>query len=137
MQNPTEFSNNQLEKHKSKAKQLFKTLSLFILLRLTVFALTVAGIYFTFNQWQVATVIAVVGVSIFLYLLSKYKDLKGERARYKRLVKINEIELQIASGDFHNRVDGLEYQNPKHFYSLDIDLFGKGSFFQFFNITLK
>ncbi|SHG87603.1 MutS-related protein [Winogradskyella jejuensis] len=135
MQNPTEFYNNQLEKHKAKAKQLFKTLSLFSLFRLTVFVLTVAGIYFTFNQWQVAAVIAVVGVAIFLYLLSKYTDLKAERARYKRLVKINETELQIASGDFHNRADGSEYQNSKHFYSLDIDLFGKGSFFQFINRT--
>ena len=75
------------------------------------------------------------GVAIFLFLLSKYTDLKLERQRYKRLVKINEEEIAIASGNFHERADGSEFQNPKHFYSLDIDLFGIGSFFQFTNRT--
>ena len=75
------------------------------------------------------------GVAIFLFLLSKYTDLKLERQRYIRLVKINEEEIAIASGNFHERADGSEFQNPKHFYSLDIDLFGIGSFFQFTNRT--
>ena len=54
----------------------------------------------------------------------------------KTLIAINEDEIKIASGDFHNRKDGLQYQNTTHFYSLDIDLFGRGSFFQFINRTL-
>ena len=135
MQNPSEFYKSQLEAHQSKARDIFKKLSLFSLLRLSVFVLTAVGVYFTFNQWQIAAGIAIFGIAIFLFLLSKYTDLKSERARFKRLVKINEEEIAISSGDFHNREDGSEFQNPKHFYSLDIDLFGKGSFFQFTNRT--
>lgn len=135
MQNPSEFYKSQLETYQSKSKELFKTLSLFSLLRLGIFLATIAGVYFFFNQWQVATTIGILGLGLFLFLLSRYTDLKAERARYKRLVTINEAELKIASGDFHDRADGSEYQNPKHFYSLDIDLFGMGSFFQFINRT--
>ena len=135
MQNSLDFYKTQLESHQSKSRDLFKTLSLYSILRLLVFVLTGIEIYFTFKQWQTALAIGILGVALFLFLLSKYTDLKLERQRYKRLVKINEEEIAIASGNFHERADGLEFQNPKHFYSLDIDLFGIGSFFQFTNRT--
>jgi len=135
MQERESFYNTQLELHKTESKRIFKQMSLLSILRLTVFVLTVFGIYLLFKQWQVAAVIAVLGLAIFLFLLSRYTDIKAKRALHKRLVVINEDELKIASGDFHNRADGSEFQNPKHFYSLDIDLFGKGSFFQFINRT--
>ena len=64
-------------------------------------------------------------------------DLKKKFKLIKRNTEelVNEEELKIASGDFHSRPQGLEYQNPTHFYSLDIDLFGRGSFFQYINRT--
>lgn len=135
MQNSLEFYKTQLEKHQVRVKSLFKKLSLYSLLRLSVFVATAVSVYFTYYQWKIATVIAVFGIVTFLFLLSKYTDLKQERGRYKRLVKINEDEISIALGHFHERADGSEFQNPSHFYSLDIDLFGKGSFFQFINRT--
>ncbi len=135
MEERESFYNTQLELHKTESKRIFKKMSLFSLLRLSVFVLTVFGIYLFFKQGQVAAVIAALGLAIFLFLLSRYTDLKTKRALHKRLAIINEDELKIASGDFHNRADGSQFQNPKHFYSLDIDLFGKGSFFQFINRT--
>lgn len=135
MQNPHAFYTEQLEIHQQESKRIFKQMSLFSLLRLSVFVLTAFGVYFTFGQWKIAAIIGVVGIAVFLYLLSKYTDLKTQRALHKRLAVINEDELKIASGDFHDRADGSQFQNPKHFYSLDIDLFGKGSFFQFINRT--
>lgn len=135
MENQQHFYKAQLEINRQESKRIFKKMSLFSLLRLSVFILTGFGIYLTSNQWKFATVIGVIGVVIFLFLLSKYTDLKGKRALHKRLVVINEDEIKIASGDFYDRNDGSEFQNPKHFYSLDIDLFGKGSFFQFTDRT--
>ena len=135
MQNPNTFYKEQLELNLTEAKRLFKQMSLLSLLRLVVFVLTVVCMYITFNKWQIAVGIAILGVAVFLFLLSKYTDLKSRRAQHKRLVFINEEELKIAKGDFHNRPDGSQFQNPKHYYSLDIDLFGKGSFFQFMNRT--
>ena len=135
MQNPNTFYKEQLEINKIESKRIFKQLSLFSLLRLSIFVLTGVGIYFTYQNWQFALGIGVIGMASFLFLLSRYTDLKTKRNLHKRLIVINEEELKIVKGDFYDRLDGEEFQNPKHFFSLDIDLFGKGSFFQFINRT--
>ncbi|MDP5082557.1 MAG: DNA mismatch repair protein MutS, partial [Winogradskyella sp.] len=135
MQQQESFYKVQLELHRVASKRIFKQMSLLSILRLFVFVATGFGIYLSFHNAQLATFIGVAGIAFFLFLLSHYTNLKTERDLHKRLALINEDELKIASGDFHNRPDGSEFQNPKHFYSLDIDLFGKGSFFQFINRT--
>lgn len=135
MQNPNAFYKEQLEINQLESKRIFKQLSLFSVLRLSVFALTVFGIYLTYENWQIAAGITVLGLAFFIFLLSRYTDLKSKRNLHKRLITINEDEIKIADGDFYNRPDGTEFQDPKHYFSLDIDLFGKGSFFQFINRT--
>ena len=135
MQNPNTFYTEQLRLNQNESKRIFKKLSLYSVLRLSVFIVTAVGIYFTYKNWQIAAGIGVLGIAIFLYLLSLYTDLKTKRNLHKRLITINEDEIDIAKGNFHTRPDGSKFQNPKHFFSLDIDLFGKGSFFQFMNRT--
>lgn len=135
MQDPNKFYKTQLEQHKSESKRIYKQMGLYSVLRLTVFLLAGFGIYLTYKNWQVATIIAVVGIAVFLFLLSRHTDLKTKRELHKRLATINEDEIKIASGDFYDRVDGKVFQNPAHAYSLDIDLFGRGSFFQYINRT--
>lgn len=135
MRNPEQFYKTQLQENQAIVKSLFKRMSLLSILRLAVFGISVFGIYVVFGQWQIAAGIVVLGLVFFLILLSKYTDIKSKRALHKRLIIINEDELKIASGDFHDRAEGSQFQNPKHEYSLDIDLFGKGSFFQFLNRT--
>jgi hypothetical protein len=133
--NPTEFYNTQLKKHQSGVKTLQKKLLTLSTLRLIVFVLTVLGIYVTYPDFKIILGVLLVGIILFVFLLSKYTDAKHQRDLNKALADINEEELKIANGDFHHREKGLEYQNPTHFYSLDIDLFGRGSFFQFINRT--
>ncbi len=135
MKKPTTFYNQELQKHQLDAKDLKKKLLGLSTFRLAVFGITVFAIYFTFSNWQIALAIAIVGIVVFLYLLSKYTDLKYKRDVSKALIRINSDEIKIANGDFYERKNGIEYQNPNHFYSLDIDLFGRGSFFQFINRT--
>ncbi|WP_299097126.1 DNA mismatch repair protein MutS [uncultured Winogradskyella sp.] len=135
MQDPNKFYKTQLEQHKSESKRIYKQMGLYSVLRLTVFLLAGFGIYLTYQNWQVAAIIAVVGIAVFLFLLSRHTDLKSKRELHKRLATINEDEIKIASGDFYDRADGKVFQNPAHAYSLDIDLFGRGSFFQYINRT--
>lgn len=135
MENPTIFYKNQVKHYTSEVKNLNKKLILLSTYRLVVFLLTCFGIYFFFSQWQVAICIGVIGVAYFLFLLLRYTNIKASRDLNKALVALNEEEIKIASGNFHHRNQGLEFQDPNHFYSLDIDLFGKGSFFQFINRT--
>ncbi|WP_411766299.1 MutS-related protein [Winogradskyella sp. A3E31] len=135
MDNSENFYKKQLSEHTSKVSQLKKRLLALSTIRLIIFSTTIFGIYLSYSYWQVAVVIAIIGIGLFLYVLSIYTDCKIERDLNKRLVKINEEELEIAKGIFKERPQGLEFQNPNHYYSLDIDLFGKGSFFQFINRT--
>ncbi len=136
MKNPATFYKQQIVKHQEDAKALNKKLLGLSTLRLLVFLAFGIAIYFTFKFWQIALLIGIIGTTVFIYLLSKYTDVKHQRDLKKALIHINEDEIKIALGDFHDRDKGLQFQNPKHFYSLDIDLFGKGSFFQFINRTV-
>ncbi|MBV1925379.1 MAG: DNA mismatch repair protein MutS, partial [Dokdonia sp.] len=47
----------------------------------------------------------------------------------------NQTELKVLERDFHELPDGKKYLHPVDFYSQDIDLFGRGSFFQYANRT--
>ena len=133
--NHLEYYHNHLEKYQTEAKNLYKKMTGLSTLRLFIFLVTSFGIYFFFSQWQIAVSIGVFGAVIFICLLSKYTDIKKQREFNKALVAINNDEIKIASDDFHDRDEGLQFQDPSHFYSLDIDLFGRGSFFQFINRT--
>ncbi|MCB4806906.1 DNA mismatch repair protein MutS [Tamlana sp. 62-3] len=135
MQNPLHYYKKQSEIYANKTKQITTKLRWFSLLRISVFGLTAFGAYTMRSQWQVAVIFVVIGLAVFGFLLSKYTDLKTQKAINKNLKRINDDELKIAAGDFYNRNDGKQFQDSSHFYSLDIDLFGRGSFFQFINRT--
>ncbi|QRM88454.1 DNA mismatch repair protein MutS [Lacinutrix sp. WUR7] len=135
MQDPNTFYKQELEAHQLEVKSLYKKLTSLSFARISVFIATGIGVYFAFSNLQIAIGIAIVGIVAFIYLLSKYTDLKYQHNLKKALVAINEEELKIASGDFKGRDEGLQFQDPNHAFSLDVDLFGKGSFFQFINRT--
>lgn len=136
MHDPNIYYQQHAKRYQSEADALYKNMTLYSILRLSIFVATVIGIYFTFSDWQVAVGVALVGIVIFILLLSKYTDLKAQRQLKLALTALNKEELEISSGNFHNRDQGLTFQDPLHFYSLDIDLFGRGSFFQFLNRTV-
>ena len=135
MHNPTQFYNSQIELYQNKLNSFKSTLLFYSLARIAVYLAGVMGIYIFFHDWQIAVVIAITATALFLFLLSRHTDAKKQRDLVKALLEISEEEIKIASGDFHHRHDGLKFQADNHYYSLDIDLFGRGSFFQFINRT--
>lgn len=136
MPDPNIYYRDHVKHYQSKADALYKKMALYSSLRIAVFLVTGVGIYYTFYDWQIAVGIAALGLFIFIFLLSKYTDLKTQRQLKLALTAINKEELEIAAGHFHDRDQGLIFQDPLHFYSVDIDLFGRGSFFQFLNRTV-
>jgi len=135
MDNSIPFYNTQLAKHQTEVNVIKKQLLLYSILRLAIFLISGFIIYIVLPNWQIAVGVGVISLAFFLFLLSKYTNKKAKRELQKVLVDINEEELKIASGNFHHRPTGEKFQDPIHFYSLDIDLFGKGSFFQYINRT--
>jgi hypothetical protein len=131
-----QFYKEQIAKHKQTQKQLVKQLWTLSTLRLSVFVVTATGIYFFYTQLPIAGIIGLIGISLFLILVSRYVDVKRNLQLVKSLIKINEEELRIGKRDFLHRPDGYEFQDPSHAYSFDIDLFGRGSLYQYFNRTV-
>ncbi|WP_136480387.1 MutS-related protein [Cognatitamlana onchidii] len=132
---PTTFYKQHLDKYQLEEKRLGKLMLTYSMLRLFVFAVTGFGLYIFFSSWKLVVFIGLIGIVSFLYLLSKYTDLKKQKAFKKELAVINKEELDIELGNFYDRDSGLSFQDSNHFYSLDIDLFGRGSFFQCINRT--
>ncbi|MFD2587098.1 DNA mismatch repair protein MutS [Croceitalea marina] len=135
MQDPNVFYKEQLYNLKSLIKSDKKRLNLLSLLRLSVFIGSAFLIYFFSDSPRIAAVIAIIGIGIFIKLLKIYASRKTSYDLNKALKTLNKEELQIAKGDYLNREDGSAFLDANHFFSADIDLFGKGSFFQYTNRT--
>ena len=135
MNNPLEFYKSRKSELEQESKNLKKNLSSLGFLRLSIFLVTSFLIYFNFRNYPIVFTIAFLGITLFSFLVFKYIKLKREKVIIDTKIKMNAIEIRVLNGDFHQLDTGTEFVNPLHFYSNDIDLFGKGSFFQYINRT--
>src|SRR5690606_20509110 len=132
---PQEFYIKEKQTQEYHLTQANRKLNISSFIRLIVFLLVVYGVYYFFDEIRIAAVIALAGIAIFLYLVSRHTDLKYDRDKFKELVDLNELELRILNRQFSDLPAGKEFEDPQHAFSQDIDLFGKGSFFQYLNRT--
>ena len=68
--------------------------------------------------------------------MSRYSDRRYERDKLKALLQLNKTEIEVLSRNFHHLPDGNEFKDPNHHFSQDVDLFGRGSFYQYLNRTV-
>jgi Mismatch repair ATPase (MutS family) len=130
----TTFYTHQRDKHYEELKRLKKQLALLASLRLLVFVATGLAMYFLWTTSLVFWIFPL-GLAGFLYLVSRYSDLKWQKGYVERLIAINQTELEVAARRFHHLPDGKEFLVPEHPYAQDLDLFGRGSFYQYANRT--
>ncbi|MDT0690033.1 DNA mismatch repair protein MutS [Salegentibacter sp. F188] len=136
MKNTLEFYTHQKSIHEQQLAVLSKKLLFSSLIRLLVFLAICYGIYFFFGNVNVLVPVIIGGIVIFLFLVSRHSDIKEKSDKQKELIKINETEIDILkTRNFQDLPSGSEYDDPVHVYSQDIDLFGRGSFFQYLNRT--
>ena len=129
------FYNTQIKTHEAQLSKVKKLLWGSSMLRLAIFLIAVFGIYLALGntKWLLGIIIAT--VIIFLFLVSRHTDLQYRRDKLLALIKINKTEIEVLNRKYHHLPEGDEYKNPLHFFSQDIDLFGKGSFYQYLNRT--
>ena len=104
-------------------------------LRFVVFLGACFLIYATLGNYIAIGSIVLVAVLLFGFLVTRHINLKTKRAVIAEKIKINSTEISVLNRDFYHLETGEEFINSAHFYSNDIDLFGKGSFFQYLNRT--
>lgn len=136
MTDPIQFYEAEKAKHETNLAALKKKLNISSSIRLILFIAILVGIYFFWSNIQITIGIVVLGIIVFLILVSRHSNLQYQRDFVKELLEINDKEIRIKNGDYLELNAGEVYENPKHYYSYDIDLFGKGSLFQFMNRTV-
>ena len=112
-------------------KQLFIN-SLF---RIVVFFATALGIYYFSSSTPILLTILIGGIALFLFFVKRHLQLKSNLLHNQAMAKINANEIKYLNFDFKGFYEGEKYKTVDHPFCLDIDLFGKGSFFQYINRT--
>ncbi len=74
-------------------------------------------------------------VCLFFFLVKKNLKLDKQKQKLEVLKKLVEDEQKALKHSFLHFQDGKEFLNTQHFFSYDLDLFGRGSLFQFLNRT--
>lgn len=117
-----------------KSQQRSTTLSLS---RLIVFVVTVVFVYFFAVKSNASAIITtvVLGTGIFISLMKVHSKVLMEIRLQTAKIRINREELGALDGDYSVFGDGAEFNDPAHPFSFDLDVFGKGSLFQFLNRT--
>lgn len=103
-------------------------------LRLSLFVALALGIYFFWGT-TVPMILLPLGIIGFLFLVTRFSTLKRQMEYLERLITINSTELEILERSFHHLPDGSEFLRSDHPYAQDLDLFGRGSFYQYTNRT--
>lgn len=121
----------------TKLNKKKRVLTIISFLRLTVFLGWVISEYFALTTSNLTLVILLFSIFILLFtlLIITNEKLIKETKYLMELVKICQNELNLLNGDYKNFDSGLEFINPNHSYTYDLDIFGNSSIFQYLNRT--
>lgn len=128
------FYTAQREKHQKELQQVKKRLGLLATFRLSVFVVFWFAIYLFWNATALVAIIPLL-IALFLYLVNQFSNVKRHKKYLERLIAINTTELEILDRHYQDLPDGKEFLKPNHPYAQDLDLFGRGSFYQYANRT--
>jgi len=81
-------------------------------------------------------IVPAVSLILFLSLVKRNTDVNAKKKFLENLIIINENEIEALSHQFSIFDPGSEFIDPDHINSYDLDLFGKGSLFQYINRTI-
>ncbi|MGN6181061.1 MAG: MutS-related protein [Mucilaginibacter sp.] len=116
----------------SKYKKLANTYSF---LRLGVFALIVGAIWIgkANDNFTFIVIAFVMLLFAFLWLVQKQSGFEKERKYFENLVLVIENEINSILTNTNLYSNGQQFEDEKHFYTSDLDIFGRASLFQLIN----
>ncbi len=118
-----------------KDKQQFNALSN---LRLVAFLGIITGAVFLYLSYYIlGSVLFVISLVSFIILIVMHEKVKVSKEKALSLVEINQKALGRIKGEWVEFEDkGEEFIDQKHPYSIDLDIFGQASVFQWINTTV-
>ncbi len=133
MSDPKSFYSQNVQQYREQIKAVLKKLRLLGFLRLLSFMACIGAVYQFWGEHLLLGISLLIGLLLFLFLILKYKDQRSLKHKLDKLLDINEKELKILDKQFDFLDTGLQFNDPLHEFSHDIDLFGDRSFFQYSN----
>lgn len=130
---PLAFYNQEKKQFEKQRDVLSKKTKFLSITRLGLFLLVVPAAYYSFENKVLFAGIITSTIIAFIFLVLRHQHLRNNRKLCEQLIKINEVEIDALNGNYSSFPQGSEFIDTNHYYSGDIDLFGKGSFFQYIN----
>jgi MutS domain V len=127
-----QFYHNRAKQFQEEVTRMEKTIRQYSMGRIAMALAIIGLIYFGFTQ---SVFFYPVPLFIFLFFFLVQQQLKYEKERelLLHLVGLNQWEAAATDYDFKNFPDGERFVDPHHPFSHDLDIFGKGSLFQYIN----
>ncbi|MGV6946176.1 MutS-related protein [Sphingobacterium kyonggiense] len=131
----TAFYQANVKKAKENIQKLEKTINRNSLLRLAI--ILIGGIVI-FQLFKINNVFVVLGtimliMLLFVYLVFRQSRVERQLQEAKIYLKVNENEIAIKEGNANMYADGAEFDDGKHPYVSDLDIFGSNSLFALVN----
>jgi len=121
---------------KIESKQIRKRINLYSFIRLFLFALAIFLMILWFNSQPILAISASSSALILLvFFVRMSSQLSAKQLMLDELIKINEEESGVLDWKFDGFLPGLEYLDPEHPNTSDLDIFGRNSLFQYLNRT--
>jgi len=133
MTEPLTFYQQEKKRFELRRDLLRKKINLFSVMRMGLFLLTFPATYYTFQNKPLFAATILLCIIGFVFLVLRHQSLVNERKLCEQLIQINGVEIDALHRKYSSLPEGSEFIDAKHYYSNDIDLFGKGSFFQYMN----
>lgn len=131
---------HQYLKRKSCYERLLKkqtqTINFISALRLIIFISSIgfAIFFYTIKKYYLSNIILSLLGILFIALINRHSRLKYNKKCSTMICEINESSLKRLKGEWKGFEDaGEDFINNDHNYSKDLDIFGKGSLFQYIN----
>ena len=104
--------------------------------RLLVFLATSISAYLLRNiPWYYLVLLILFGLALFLYLLWTYNQFQKKKEYLETSIVCDRNELKALNYDYSAFDGAPEIIDSEHYFSLDLDVFGKNSLFQSLNRT--
>ena len=134
---PKELYTGRLAVLTEEIRQLNKHNRLVVVLELTAIGLAI-GCVVAYTMWSNAAVLVVAALFIAAYVAIRRRDSRNSRRSDEKESQrsVYQQELNYLDGDFSGFASGEQYANPRHEFSLDLDIFGPQSLFHRINRTV-
>ncbi|MCG8412528.1 MAG: hypothetical protein MI739_14715 [Bacteroidales bacterium] len=133
----TDLYQQRINTFELKKEKLKKHLVLISISRFVFFILFIISFVYSVKQFSLVLLgLIFLSLIIFIGLVIRYIRQTSILKHYQNLIEINTNEKNSLKNQYSVFYDGNQYIDREHEFSYDLDLFGKGSIFQYINRTV-